>query len=122
MNNMHGVFHNTTLLHIVVSNQCYYKRKPKITLFLLDSSFISSKLFFLEVRYRIIYIYVVSLYLSADCSKVTCAYGATCKVINDGAQLQCECDFTCDSKNLVCGSDLKTYDNDNTVLGRDKCG
>jgi hypothetical protein len=29
--------------------QCYYRRKPKLTLFLLDSS-ISSKLFSLEVQ------------------------------------------------------------------------
>jgi hypothetical protein len=31
--------------------QCYYRREPKLTLFILDSS-ISSKLFFLEVQYK----------------------------------------------------------------------
>ncbi len=77
---------------------------------------------------------VVLLYLSGNCSTVSCLYGATCKVIRGEAK--CECDFTCsDSKSLVCGSDLKTYDNeckmkeaacnankDISVLVRDKCG
>ncbi|CAB3980949.1 agrin-like isoform X1 [Paramuricea clavata] len=46
-----------------------------------------------------------------DCSTVQCGYGATCKVI--GGVAKCECDFTCtDSKSLVCGSDLQTYDNE----------
>ena len=61
-------------------------------------------------------------------------YGATCKVISGVAK--CECDFACpDSKSLVCGSDLKIYDNeckmkearcnakeDITVLVIGKCG
>jgi hypothetical protein len=42
---------------------------------------------------------------------VQCDYGATCKVI--GGVAKCECNFTCtDSKSLVCGSDLQTYDNE----------
>ena len=83
---------------------------------------------------RIIHYYVIPLYLSGDCSTVTCAYGATCKVISGVAK--CECDFTCsDGTSFVCGSDLKTYDNeckmketacnaneDISVLARDKCG
>ena len=75
-----------------------------------------------------------TLYLPGDCSTVQCGYGATCKVIRGVAK--CECDFTCtDSKSLVCGSDLQTYDNECkmreagcnakrniTVLVRAKCG
>jgi coxsackievirus/adenovirus receptor len=52
-----------------------------------------------------------TFYLSGVCSTVQCDYGATCKVI--GGVAKCECDFTCtDSKSLVCGSDLQTYDNE----------
>ena len=83
---------------------------------------------------RIINCYVVPLYISGDCNTATCPYGATCKVISGVAK--CECDFTCsNSKSLVCGSDLKTYDNECkmkeaacnakknvSVLVRDKCG
>ena len=71
---------------------------------------------------------------SGDCSTKTCDHGATCKVVLGVAK--CECDFTCtDTRTPVCGTDLKTYDNeckmretgclakkDITVLVADSCG
>ena len=72
--------------------------------------------------------------LEEDCSTKTCTHGATCKVVDRKAQ--CTCSLQCPSTyNPVCGSDLKTYDNeckmnetacnakeDISVLVRDKCG
>ena len=54
--------------------------------------------------------WICALYLSGDCSRLNCKYGATCQVIKDLAQ--CECNFTClDSRSSVCGSDGRTYKN-----------